>query len=168
MTNVIDVDGSVITIDKRDNKVVVRSATGYVEKDKKLLTVKDTSNGYHIKAHSWEPNQQDILLSIDYATAYYMLHALAVDMGYVVCRPNDVKNVCDRLNQPNTAQADLIPTDVLSLAVKVFGDRDIALTWFNDEIVALGMKRPIDLLSTKDGTNQVVRLLRRISTGVYT
>lgn len=56
---------------------------------------------------------------------------------------------------------------VFALATKVFEDEAAARDWFKERNRALQGERPIDLLDTEVGTQQVVRVLERIEHGVY-
>lgn len=52
-------------------------------------------------------------------------------------------------------------------AIDLFGgDRSAAGDWLHKEAMALGWKRPIDVM--KDDTQQVLDLITRIEWGVYT
>lgn len=56
---------------------------------------------------------------------------------------------------------------VLALARGVFGDDENAREWFKEPIPALRGQRPLDLLDTEVGTQEVIRVLGRIQHGVY-
>ena len=56
---------------------------------------------------------------------------------------------------------------VYAHASQVFEDEDEAAGWFKDPNVALGGKRPLELLDTDIGTQRVDALLTRIRHGVY-
>lgn len=56
---------------------------------------------------------------------------------------------------------------VLALARDVFGDETNAREWFKEPIPALRGARPLDLLDTEVGTQEVIRVLGRIQYGVY-
>lgn len=56
---------------------------------------------------------------------------------------------------------------VLAFARDVFGDDENAREWFKDPIPALRGARPLDLLDTEVGTQEVIRVLGRIQHGVY-
>jgi len=57
---------------------------------------------------------------------------------------------------------------ILAQAIKTFGSKDAAKDWLNSRVMGLGMKRPIDLMSTTEGAQLVEDLLGRIDAGVYT
>jgi hypothetical protein len=57
---------------------------------------------------------------------------------------------------------------MLALATKTFGSQDAAEAWLNSPAMSLGMKRPIDLLVTTEGAQQVETILGRIDSGTYT
>lgn len=56
---------------------------------------------------------------------------------------------------------------VYTLAEHVFEDAENARAWFKEPNRALHGEAPLDLLDTEAGTQDVVRLLRRIEYGVY-
>ncbi|HZY97174.1 MAG TPA: antitoxin Xre/MbcA/ParS toxin-binding domain-containing protein [Candidatus Cybelea sp.] len=56
---------------------------------------------------------------------------------------------------------------VYTLAANVFEDTQSAREWFKEPNRALQGERPLDLLDTDVGTQQVVRILNRIEYGVY-
>jgi putative toxin-antitoxin system antitoxin component (TIGR02293 family) len=57
---------------------------------------------------------------------------------------------------------------MLAQAIKTFGSKDNAEAWLNSPVISLGMKRPIDLLVTTEGAQQVETILGRIESGTYT
>ncbi len=57
---------------------------------------------------------------------------------------------------------------VMTLARSVLEDDQNAREWFRDPNRALQGERPIDLLDTETGTEQVVRVLNQLERGVYT
>jgi len=57
---------------------------------------------------------------------------------------------------------------ILAQAIKTFGSKDNAEAWLNSPAISLGMKRPIDLLVTTEGAQQVETILGRIESGTYT
>ena len=58
--------------------------------------------------------------------------------------------------------------EILARATDALGNRKQAETWLRAESVALGGRRPIELLTTTAGTELVEQLLGRIEHGVYT
>jgi putative toxin-antitoxin system antitoxin component (TIGR02293 family) len=56
---------------------------------------------------------------------------------------------------------------VLVTAAEILGDRDKATEWFLSENRALNGNRPIDLLDTAIGYEDVINVLHRIEYGVY-
>src|SRR5690349_10412659 len=60
-----------------------------------------------------------------------------------------------------------IATQVFALASEVLGSENKARQWVNDQIPALGGKRPLDLLDTDLGTQEVMNLLQCIKWGMY-
>ncbi|MGO2148569.1 antitoxin Xre/MbcA/ParS toxin-binding domain-containing protein [Halomonas sp.] len=60
-----------------------------------------------------------------------------------------------------------IAIDVWRAAIKLFeGDRTEADRWLHYEVIALGWKRPIDVM--QEDPQQVLDLIARIEHGVYT
>jgi uncharacterized protein (DUF2384 family) len=57
---------------------------------------------------------------------------------------------------------------ILAQATKTFGSEDAAEAWLNSPVMSLEMKRPIDLLATTEGAQQVETALGRIEYGTYT
>ena len=64
-------------IEVKGNKAVVRAEKGYMPHIDKLLTLKDTGNGYIAKFHSPSSAHQDYYVCLDYAQAYDLYNALA-------------------------------------------------------------------------------------------
>lgn len=58
-------------------------------------------------------------------------------------------------------------TEVVVKGVAVFEDKDRFLAWMNHPTVALGNKKPIDLLNSRFGLDMVLDELVRIEHGVY-
>lgn len=56
---------------------------------------------------------------------------------------------------------------VFRRCLEVFGDREIAMRWLESPNLALGTRRPIDLLSAPEGIKQVLDVLTRIEHGVF-
>ncbi len=56
---------------------------------------------------------------------------------------------------------------VFAVATDVLGGEDDARSWLNQQIPALGGKRPLDLLDTDVGTHEVTNLLGCIKWGMY-
>ena len=56
---------------------------------------------------------------------------------------------------------------ILAQATKTFGSEDAAEAWLNSPVMSLEMKRPIDLLATTEGAQQVETALGRIEYGTY-
>lgn len=53
------------------------------------------------------------------------------------------------------------------LAAEVLEDEHSAERWMRSEIIALGMKRPIDVAKTADGYELCRTILGRVEHGVY-
>jgi putative toxin-antitoxin system antitoxin component (TIGR02293 family) len=56
---------------------------------------------------------------------------------------------------------------VFLAANEVLGGEDEAREWLGEPVMALGGKRPVDLLDTDVGAHEVVNLLNCIKWGVY-
>jgi len=56
---------------------------------------------------------------------------------------------------------------VFALAIDVFDSEENAAAWFQEEIMALGGERPIDLMRTSVGVREVEDVLGRLDHGVY-
>jgi putative toxin-antitoxin system antitoxin component (TIGR02293 family) len=56
---------------------------------------------------------------------------------------------------------------VLSRATEALGSKDKARSWLQKEVKALGMVKPLSLLDSDLGTEQVIAVLGRIETGTY-
>lgn len=68
---------------------------------------------------------------------------------------------------PAEAEKSLRVARVFGLASEVLGSEDDARQWVNDQIPALGGKRPLELLDTDVGTQEVTNLLQCIKWGMY-
>lgn len=65
-------------------------------------------------------------------------------------------------------QLERLAGDVLTQAAEVFGSRETAADWLMRPAMALDRQRPVDLLGTAAGKEQVELLLIRLRYGVYT
>ena len=72
-----------------------------------------------------------------------------------------------RILSADEAEKSLRVARVFAQASEVLGSEDKARQWLNDQIPALGGKRPLDLLDTDVGTQEVVNLLHCIKWGMY-
>lgn len=59
-------------------------------------------------------------------------------------------------------------TSVYELATRTLGSQEAAKIWLNSPQLGLGGNRPVDLLTTESGREQVETLLLRLEHGVYT
>lgn len=57
--------------------------------------------------------------------------------------------------------------ELLALAIAVLGTHELAIEWFHKPALGLSGARPIDLLASLHGSNQVREFLRRLEHGVY-
>lgn len=65
------------------------------------------------------------------------------------------------------AEKSLRVARIFGFATDVLGGEDEARTWLNQNIPALGGKRPLDLLDTDVGAHEVTNLLGGIKWGMY-
>lgn len=72
-----------------------------------------------------------------------------------------------RMLSADEAEKSLRVARVFALASEVLGSENKARQWVNDQIPALGGKRPLDLLDTDLGTQEVMNLLQCIKWGMY-
>ncbi len=72
-----------------------------------------------------------------------------------------------RILSADEAEKSLRVARVFAMAEEILGGSDPAREWLQEEIMALGGKRPLDLLDTDVGAHEVVNLLNCIKWGVY-
>jgi putative toxin-antitoxin system antitoxin component (TIGR02293 family) len=72
-----------------------------------------------------------------------------------------------RVLSPDEAEKSLRVARVFLAASEVLGGEDEAREWLGEPVMALGGKRPVDLLDTDVGAHEVVNLLNCIKWGVY-
>jgi putative toxin-antitoxin system antitoxin component (TIGR02293 family) len=72
-----------------------------------------------------------------------------------------------RLLSPDEAEKSLRVVRIFLTASEVLGTRDEARQWMGEPVMALGGKRPLDLLDTDVGAQEVVNVLNCIKWGVY-
>ncbi len=72
-----------------------------------------------------------------------------------------------RILSPEEAEKSLRVARIFAMASEVLGSEDKARHWVNDQIPALGGKRPLDLLDTDVGAQEVTNLLGCIKWGMY-
>ncbi len=72
-----------------------------------------------------------------------------------------------RVLSADEAEKSLRAARVFGLATEVLETEDKAREWLNDQIPALGGKRPLDLLDTDVGAHEVTNLLQCIKWGMY-
>ena len=65
------------------------------------------------------------------------------------------------------AEKSLRVARLFTFATEVLGSEDEARSWLNQQIPALGGKRPLDLLDTDVGAQEVTNLLGGIKWGMY-
>lgn len=78
------------------------------------------------------------------------------------------------MNMPTAASAmapepnfGLIPQGLMAHALETFGDSQKAKSWLATPNRALGSRRPIDLIGSEEGCQQVDEILGRIDHGIY-
>jgi putative toxin-antitoxin system antitoxin component (TIGR02293 family) len=72
-----------------------------------------------------------------------------------------------RVLSPSEAEKSLRVARVFAMATEVLDGEEEARRWLNENIPALGGKRPLDLLDTDLGAQQVTNLLGGIKWGMY-
>jgi putative toxin-antitoxin system antitoxin component (TIGR02293 family) len=72
-----------------------------------------------------------------------------------------------RVLSPDEAEKSLRVTRVFVAASEVLGSEDEARHWMGEAVMALGGKRPVDLLDTDVGAQEVVNILNCIKWGIY-
>ncbi len=72
-----------------------------------------------------------------------------------------------RILSPDEAEKSLRVTRVFVAAIEVLGSEEEARQWLGEAVMALGGKRPVDLLDTDVGAQEVGNLLNCIKWGVY-
>lgn len=72
-----------------------------------------------------------------------------------------------RFLSANEAEKSLRAARVFTMASEVLGSEGHAREWLNDQIPALGGKRPLDLLDTDVGAQEVTNLLNCIKWDLY-
>lgn len=72
-----------------------------------------------------------------------------------------------RVLSPTEAEKSLRVARVFAMATEVLGSEDKGRRWLSSHIPALGGKRPLDLLDTDLGAQQVTNLLGGIKWGMY-
>lgn len=78
------------------------------------------------------------------------------------------------MNMPTAAQAmapdpnfGLIPEALMVHATETFGDTQKARSWMATPNRALGNRRPVDLIGSDEGCQQVDEILGRIDHGIF-
>lgn len=61
----------------------------------------------------------------------------------------------------------ILRNDLLDFAAEILGSEDKSREWLESENLALGNRRPVNLLSTKNGFEEVTNALGRFEFGVY-
>jgi putative toxin-antitoxin system antitoxin component (TIGR02293 family) len=62
----------------------------------------------------------------------------------------------------------MLVIDILEQAIRIMGSKEGVEDWLRQPAIGLNQQRPIDLLTTIDGTKIVEEFLERIGYGVYT
>jgi putative toxin-antitoxin system antitoxin component (TIGR02293 family) len=98
--------------------------------------------------------------------------------SFGVIAPTDIRKVLgvseQALQRRSDAALDVNASDrtlrllsVMEQATTVLGARDVAERWLAAHAIGLDRRRPIDLLTSSDGTTMVKTLLKRMEYGVY-
>lgn len=61
----------------------------------------------------------------------------------------------------------LVCSELMALAIDVMGNQDMAKVWFHKPALGLSGSKPIDLLSSEEGSGQVKVFLQRMQLGIY-
>jgi putative toxin-antitoxin system antitoxin component (TIGR02293 family) len=72
-----------------------------------------------------------------------------------------------RVLSPDEAEKSLRATRVFVAASEILGSQEEARQWMGEPVMALGGKRPVDLLDTDVGSQEVANILNCIKWGVY-
>lgn len=67
----------------------------------------------------------------------------------------------------NNTYISFMKSKVIAYATQIFGNEDAALSWLYDENFIFDGKKPIDLLNTKQGCDQVITVLSNIEKEFY-
>ncbi len=81
--------------------------------------------------------------------------------------PQTLRKRKSRVLSADEAEKSLRAARVFAFATEVLGSEDEARYWLNQQIPALGGKRPLDLLDTDVGAHEVTNLLGGIKWGMY-
>lgn len=81
--------------------------------------------------------------------------------------PQTLRKRKSRVLSPDEAEKSLRVARVFASATEILGGEDDARYWLNQNIPALGGKRPLDFLDTDVGTQQVTNLLNCIKWDLY-
>lgn len=73
---------------------------------------------------------------------------------------------CTGLERTNMADMSSVSTTALKTAANVFGSQELATQWLARPALALDGRRPVDLLNTPSGIEEVITLLGRLDYGV--
>jgi len=81
--------------------------------------------------------------------------------------PQTLRKRKSRMLSADEAEKSLRVARVFGLASEVLGSEDNARQWVNDQIPALGGRRPLELLDTDVGAQEVTNLLQCLKWGMY-
>ncbi len=81
--------------------------------------------------------------------------------------PQTLRKRKSRVLSPSEAEKSLRVARIFAFAAEVLDGDEEARRWLSDKIPALGGKRPLDLLDTDIGAQQVTNLLGCIKWGIY-
>lgn len=56
---------------------------------------------------------------------------------------------------------------LMETAIEVFGSKEMAIKWFNNDIPALGNRKPVNVLKDADGRKSVLDVLNTLKCKVY-
>ena len=98
--------------------------------------------------------------------------------SFAVITPSEIRTVlgvsektlrrrADTTLDANASDRVLRLLSVAEQATAVLGDRDVAERWLTARAIGLDRRRPIELLTSSEGTTMVKTLLTRMECGVY-
>lgn len=73
----------------------------------------------------------------------------------------------NRLGAPQSEALARLVRVIEAATTMMEGDREQAIQWLNEPAVALGNKKPMEMLSSESGTVDVIKLIHRLMHGVY-
>lgn len=69
--------------------------------------------------------------------------------------------------KPDISEKMLEIADIYSFGIEVFGELERFQKWMDSKVIAIGNKKPVDLLASSYGRSHIKQLLGRISHGIF-